>query len=101
MLLLGGPTIAGYNAFDYSYNDVILYGNGSINWDATYMFAYRGFTEVTIVGKAITAGFDGFSSDTKIYTYYEGCSDGGREGHESGPALGRGVRRCDRCCSRT
>lgn len=32
---VGGATSAGYDAFDYSYDEVVLYGNGSINWDAT------------------------------------------------------------------
>lgn len=35
-----GATSAGYDAFDYSYDEKVLYGNGSINWDATYAFAY-------------------------------------------------------------
>ncbi|CZR67018.1 related to tannase precursor [Phialocephala subalpina] len=77
---VGGATSAGYDAFDYSYDEVVLYGNGSINWDATYMFGYQALGEMTQVGKVLTAGFYGLSSDTKIYTYYEGCSDGGREG---------------------
>ena len=36
-----GATSAGYDAFDYSYDEKVLYGNGSINWDATYAFAYE------------------------------------------------------------
>lgn len=75
-----GATSAGYDAFDYSYDDVVLYGNGSINWDATYMFAYQALGEMTLVGKAITEGFYSLTNGTKIYTYFEGCSDGGREG---------------------
>ncbi|TGO46301.1 hypothetical protein BCON_0332g00010 [Botryotinia convoluta] len=77
---VGGATDAGYNAFDYSYDEVVLYGNGSINWDATYMFGYQALGEMTQVGKTLTKGFYGLSDDTKVYTYYEGCSDGGREG---------------------
>ena len=77
---VGGATSAGYDAFNYSYDEVVLYGNGSINWDATHMFAYQALGEMTLVGKAITPRFYGLSTDTKIYTYFEGCSDGGREG---------------------
>ncbi|KUJ23450.1 tannase and feruloyl esterase [Mollisia scopiformis] len=77
---VGGATSTGYDAFDYSYDEVVLYGNGTINWDATYMFGYQALGEMTIVGKALTTGFYGLYTDTKIYTYYEGCSDGGREG---------------------
>lgn len=77
----GGATSAGYDALNgVSYDSVNLYGNGSINWDATYMFAYQGLGEMTQVGKYLTKGFYGLSSTAKIYTYYEGCSDGGREG---------------------
>jgi tannase len=62
-----------------------LYGNGSINWDATYAFAYTALGEMTKIGKPLTQAFyygssNSSSNSTKIYTYYEGCSDGGREG---------------------
>jgi len=76
---VGGATSAGYDAFDQAYDDVVLYGNGSINWDATYMFGYQALGEMTQVGKVLTQGFYGMNN-TKVYTYYEGCSDGGREG---------------------
>ncbi|KAG9676425.1 tannase, partial [Aureobasidium melanogenum] len=76
---VGGATSAGYDAFDYSYDEVALAGNGSINWDATYMFSYQALGEMTKVGKYITEGFYGMNN-IKVYTYYEGCSDGGREG---------------------
>ncbi|KAK7733605.1 hypothetical protein SLS57_000620 [Botryosphaeria dothidea] len=73
---VSGATDAGYDAFSTSYDEVALYGNGSINWDATYMFAYQALGELTKVGKAITKNL--YSTD-KLYTYFEGCSDGGRE----------------------
>ena len=44
------------------------------------MFGYKALGEMTTVGKALTQAFYGVASDAKIYTYYEGCSDGGREG---------------------
>ena len=77
---VGGATSAGYDAFDQAYDAVVLYGNGSTNWDATYAFGYVALGEMTQVGKYITKGFYGMDSDAKVYTYYEGCSDGGREG---------------------
>ncbi|CAK1362414.1 Tannase [Cercospora beticola] len=77
---VGGATDAGYDAFNYSFDEVVLYGNGSINWDATYAFGYTALGEMTKVGKYITKGFYGMDADDKVYTYYEGCSDGGREG---------------------
>lgn len=76
-----GATSAGYDALDgVSYDDVVLLGNGSINWDATYMFAYQALGEMTQIGKYVTKGLYGLSTSSKLYTYYEGCSDGGREG---------------------
>ncbi|KAK5103481.1 hypothetical protein LTS08_002896 [Lithohypha guttulata] len=77
---VGGATSAGYDAFDNSYDDVVLTGNGSINWDATYMFGYQALGEMTVLGKALTSSFYALVSSAKVYTYYEGCSDGGREG---------------------
>ncbi|KAJ5913959.1 tannase [Penicillium tannophilum] len=78
---VGGATSAGYGALDgTSYDDVVLYGNGSINWDATHMFGYQALGEMTKLGKYFTKGFYGQSASSKLYTYYEGCSDGGREG---------------------
>ncbi|ORY59157.1 tannase [Pseudomassariella vexata] len=75
-----GATDAGYDAFSTSYDEVVLYGNGSINWDATHMFGYQALGEMTQVGKPLTRGFYALADDTKLYTYFEGCSDGGREG---------------------
>ncbi|KAF2117121.1 Tannase/feruloyl esterase [Lophiotrema nucula] len=74
-----GATSAGYDAFNYSYDEKILYGNGTIDWDATYAFAYTALGELTKIGMPLTAAFYGQNS-TKVYTYFEGCPDGGREG---------------------
>ncbi|KAL3481258.1 Tannase/feruloyl esterase [Aspergillus californicus] len=77
---VGAATDAGYDAFDVSYDEVVLYGNGTLNWDATHMFGYQALGEMTQLGKVLTRGFYGKAADAKVYTYYEGCSDGGREG---------------------
>lgn len=76
---VGGATNAGYAGTDFSItnDEVFLYGNGSINWDAAYMFSYQALGELTIVGKPLTQGF--YASSDKVYTYFEGCSDGGRQ----------------------
>lgn len=75
-----GATSAGYDAFDYSYDEVALLGNGTLDWDAAHMFGYKALGEMTLVAKAILPEFYGSSNSSKLYTYYEGCSDGGREG---------------------
>jgi len=68
---------AGYDAFSNSYDDVVLAGNVSLKYDNLHMFSYKALGEMTIVRKAITPGFYGMSADSKLYTYFEGCSDGG------------------------
>lgn len=44
------------------------------------MFGYQALGEMTKVEKAILPGVYGAANGTKVYTYFEGCSDGGREG---------------------
>ncbi|KAL3430158.1 Tannase/feruloyl esterase [Aspergillus tetrazonus] len=77
---VSGATDAGYDAFNNDYDSIVLKGNGSVDWDATHMFGYQALGEMTLLGKELTRGFYGIGSDEKVYTYYEGCSDGGREG---------------------
>ncbi|KAK9778539.1 putative Tannase/feruloyl esterase [Seiridium cardinale] len=74
-----GGTDAGYGALEgTSFSSVLLYGNGSINWDTTYMFAYQALGELATIAKPLLQGF--YATEAKIYTYFEGCSDGGRQG---------------------
>ncbi|KAI1619992.1 Tannase/feruloyl esterase [Exophiala viscosa] len=75
-----GATSAGCDALDYSYMDKVLTGNGSINWDATNMFGLEALGEMALLGKYLTKALYSMSDSDKLYTYYEGCSDGGREG---------------------
>ncbi|PWY70827.1 tannase and feruloyl esterase [Aspergillus sclerotioniger CBS 115572] len=78
---VGGATSAGYGALNgTTVDEVNLAGNGTINWDPIYMFAYQALGELTTIGKPITRAFYGLDDDAKVYTYYEGCSDGGRQG---------------------
>lgn len=74
-----GATDAGYDGFNYSLDEVILKGNGSVWWDAAYMFGYQALGEMTKLGKYLTPKFYSMSDDDKLYTYFSGCSDGGRE----------------------
>ncbi|GLA51228.1 hypothetical protein AnigIFM63604_007580 [Aspergillus niger] len=78
---VGGATDAGYGALNgTTVDEVNLSGNGTINWDPIFMFAYQALGEMTTVGKPLTRAFYGLADDAKVYTYYEGCSDGGRQG---------------------
>jgi tannase len=38
---VGGATSAGYDNFEVAYDEVVLYGNGTINWDATVSSSMR------------------------------------------------------------
>ncbi|KAL4959596.1 Tannase/feruloyl esterase [Aspergillus stella-maris] len=78
---VSGATDAGYGALTgTTIDEVNLLGNGTINWDSIFMFAYQALGEMTTIGKPLTRGFYGLDDDSKLYTYYEGCSDGGRQG---------------------
>lgn len=57
--------------------DYLLLANGTINWERLYAFAYQATYEMTIIGKSMTTAFYNVSS---FYTYYDGCSEGGRGG---------------------
>lgn len=77
---VSGSTDVGYGGFDsVSLDEVVLDGNGTLNWDNIYMFSYKALGETTLVGKELTKGFYGLEDSAKVYTYFEGCSDGGRE----------------------
>jgi len=56
-----------------------LLTNGTINWEEVYLFGYAAHHELALIGKAFTKNFFATGSK-KIYSYYQGCSEGGREG---------------------
>ncbi|GAQ40590.1 hypothetical protein AtubIFM55763_007416 [Aspergillus tubingensis] len=73
-----GITDGGFGGFDAEISDVFLKANGTINRDALYMFGYQAHYEMSAIGKAFTRNF--FNVTSKLYAYYQGCSEGGREG---------------------
>lgn len=74
-----GRTDGGFGSFDINYDTVSLLANGTLNYDSLYMFGYKAIHELTFLGKLYTQNFYNMSS-TKLYSYYQGCSEGGREG---------------------
>jgi hypothetical protein len=58
-------------------NDFLLDPNGRLDWQALQNFAYRGIHEMTVLGKAVTTEFYG---RPPRYSYFSGCSTGGRQG---------------------
>lgn len=72
-----GLTDGGFNG--QSFDDVFLDANGTVNWQNTYMFGYQGIHEMMVIGREFSKNFYSTGTD-KIYTYYQSCSEGGREG---------------------
>ena len=54
-----------------------LTSNNTLNWPLIDDFAYAGIHDMSVAGKAVTAGF---YSHAPSYSYFDGCSTGGREG---------------------
>ncbi|KAJ9656112.1 hypothetical protein H2198_005168 [Neophaeococcomyces mojaviensis] len=78
---VAGITDGGFGAFTTNFNQVFLLANGAINYQPLYMFGYQGIQELTVIGKQFTKNlFNISNSNTKLYAYYQGCSEGGREG---------------------
>lgn len=96
-----GTTDGGFGSFSTDFDSVFLEANGTINWDLVYMFGYQAIGEMTEIGKTFTASYFGVDNSTsgatnssKVYTYYQGCSEGGREGWsqvQHNPTLWDGV----------
>lgn len=72
-----GTTDGGFGSWSAQVTDVILAGNGTINQTMVTSFGYRSIHESTVLGKELTSNFYGNES---FYSYYAGCSEGGREG---------------------
>ncbi|KAJ5621745.1 tannase subunit [Penicillium herquei] len=74
-----GRTDGGFGGFDVEFDGVFPLANGTSNLEALYMFGYQAHSEMSSIGKAFTKNFFGLG-DSKLYSYYQGCSEGGREG---------------------
>ncbi|KAL3427786.1 tannase subunit protein [Phlyctema vagabunda] len=75
-----GTTDGGFGSFNTQFDAVFLLANGTIDWQAVHMFGYEAHHELTTIGKVFTKNFFGMAEDEKLYAYYQGCSEGGREG---------------------
>ncbi|KAK4508749.1 hypothetical protein PRZ48_002488 [Zasmidium cellare] len=73
-----GLTDGGFGSFDVQWDEVFLLANNTVNWQSVYMMGYQAIHEMTVIGKAFTQNF--YNSNSTLYTYYQGCSEGGREG---------------------
>lgn len=53
---------------------------GVVNWQSTKMFGYQAHHELAVLGKALARNVYKVPAKQKIFSYYQGCSEGGREG---------------------
>jgi tannase len=76
---IGYGAVAAYTdgGFHSTVTNTLLVANGTMNYEALYMFAYKGIHEMSELGKEFTRLYFNVSD---IYSYYQGCSEGGREG---------------------
>lgn len=75
-----GQTDAGFGGFSNQLDSATPLANGTSNLDAIYMFGYQAIHELGVIGKAFTRNFFDVEQEKKIYSYYQGCSEGGRDG---------------------
>lgn len=75
-----GQTDGGFGSFSNQLDSVTPSANGTLNLDAIYLFGYQAIHELGEIGKAFTRNFFAVQQSSKLYAYYQGCSEGGREG---------------------
>lgn len=76
--MAAGLTDGGFGSLDAELTDVLISANGTFDWDLVINLAYLSIHEMTEIGTGLTASF--YSNTSKVYTYYQACSEGGREG---------------------
>lgn len=78
-----GITDGGFGGFSSSLTTQLLSPvNGTIEWSRLESFAYQAIHEMTVTGKELTNAYYKLANGT-LKAYYQGCSEGGREGHMS------------------
>lgn len=77
---VSGITDGGFGSFDTEWDSVFLLANNTINWQSVYMFGYQAHHELATLGKEFARKLYDVPDDNKIFSYYQGCSEGGREG---------------------
>ncbi|KAK5789609.1 hypothetical protein VI817_008732 [Penicillium citrinum] len=74
-----GQTDGGFGGFNRTVDEVILLANGTIDHETLYMHGYKAHYEMSTIGKAFTRNFYRMSPRAKLFSYFQGCSEGGRE----------------------
>ncbi|GFN20962.1 hypothetical protein AtubIFM55763_006077 [Aspergillus tubingensis] len=80
---VSGSTDGGFGGFDVGVDEILLLANGTLDWQNLYMFGYQAHHELATIGKQFTRNFFNMTDNgeaQKLYSYYQSCSEGGREG---------------------
>ncbi|KAM0281456.1 hypothetical protein ACHAQH_003486 [Verticillium albo-atrum] len=77
---LSGITDGGFGSFNSQWDSVFLLANNTINRQSVYMFGYQAHHELATLGKDFARNLYNVNETEKIFSYYQGCSEGGREG---------------------
>ncbi|KUJ06809.1 feruloyl esterase-like protein B precursor [Mollisia scopiformis] len=77
---VAGATDGGFGSFSNNWDSVYIIQNGTVDLESLFMFGYQGINELTLLGQLFTKSFFNMTCDDKLYSYYQGCSEGGREG---------------------
>jgi tannase len=73
-----GTTDGGLGSWNAQLTDKILLANGTMDYTLLNAFSHEAIHEMSVLGKELTRKF--YNSTSKVYSYYQGCSEGGREG---------------------
>lgn len=76
---VASETDGGFGSLTTSDDAGFLLANGTVHWENAYMFGYQAHHELSVLAKEFTKQFYSMNS-TKLYSYYQACSEGGREG---------------------
>ncbi|KAI1165559.1 tannase and feruloyl esterase [Nemania serpens] len=77
---VAGITDGGFGSFGTPFDAAFLLAPGTVNWQATHMFGYQAHHELATLGKQFTRNLFRVPAGDRLYSYYQGCSEGGREG---------------------
>ncbi|KAK0732302.1 Tannase/feruloyl esterase [Lasiosphaeris hirsuta] len=73
-------TDGGFGGWRNDLSTVLLRADGTLNYDMLFAYGYTAIHEMTVLGKELTRKFYAPYSLPKFYSYYQGCSEGGRQG---------------------
>ena len=73
---VAGATDGGFGSFSTQADAAMLLANGTLNYETLYMFGYKAHWELSKIGKQFTRNFYQMEESTKLYAYYQGCSEG-------------------------